>query len=97
MNQWHTENTENAMSRQFQTVLRKLVDDERYRERIKNDPRRIADDFQFTGAELSMLVALGQTADDDSAAGSSVTAGAGCCCCCGGGHGGLAKPNTSAS
>ena len=40
------------MSRQFQAVLRKLVDDERYRERIKNDPRRIADDFQFTGPEL---------------------------------------------
>ena len=51
------------MSRQFQTVLRKLVDDERYRERIKNDPRRIADDFQFTGPELSMLVAVGQTAN----------------------------------
>ena len=61
--------TENAMSRQFQAVLRKLVDDERYRERIKNDPQRIADDFQFTDPELSMLVAVGQTANDDLAAG----------------------------
>ena len=84
------------MSRQFQAALGKLVDDQRYREWVKNDPQRIADDFQFTGAELSVLVALGQTADDDSATGSSVTAFAGSSCCCGGGHG-LAKPNTSAS
>ena len=72
--------TENAISKQFEAVLRKLVDDEQCRDRIKNHPQWNADDFQFTGAEVSMLVALGQTADDDSAAGTSVTAGAGCCC-----------------
>ena len=74
------------MSRQFQAVLRKLVDDERYRERIKNDPRRIADDFQFTGPELSMLVAVGQTANDDLAGGTRARMALGSCSSCGRGH-----------
>jgi hypothetical protein len=84
------------MSRQFQAVLRKLVDDERYRERIKNDPRRIADDFQFTGPELSMWVTLGQTANDDLAADTRARMALASCSSSGGGHGG-AKPNMSAS
>jgi hypothetical protein len=61
--------TENAMSRQFQAALRKLVDDEQYREQVKIDPQRITSDFQFTDAELSLLMTLGQTANDDLAAG----------------------------
>ncbi len=56
------------MSKQFQATLRKLVDNEQYRERVKIDPHRITSDFQFTGAELSLLMALGRTADDASAA-----------------------------
>ena len=64
---------ENAMSRQFQAALRKLIDDDRYRAQVKNDPLRIADDFQFTDAERSMLVAIGETAKDDSAPGPRLT------------------------
>ena len=76
------------MLKQFQATLRKVVDDEQYREQVKNDPRRIADDFQFTGPELSMLVAVGQTANDDLAGGTRARmALASSSCCSGGGPG----------
>ncbi len=83
------------MSRQFQAVLNKLVDDEQYREQVKVNPQRIISDFQFTDAELSLLVTLGQTANDDLAAGSHARMALASSSSSGGGPG-AAKPNTSA-
>jgi len=77
------------MSQQeFQKALKKLVDEANYRQQVQSDPQRLTNDFQLTGGELGILMAVGQAA-----AGQLVSAGAGataancsssvaCCCCC---------------
>ena len=74
------------MLKQFQATLRKVVDDEQYRQQVKIDPQRITSDFQFTGPELTMLVAVGQTANDDLAGGTRARMALGSCSSCGRGH-----------
>ncbi len=66
------------MSRQFQAALTKLIDDERYRRQVTNDPQRIANDFQLTGAEMGMLMAVGRTAGPGGRR--AKTPGGGCSC-----------------
>jgi hypothetical protein len=82
------------MPTQFKTALSKLLDDDQYRDEVKNDPRRIVSDFQFTDAELGMLVAIGQTAGGDSAAGMQARMVCASSCSSGGGPG-VSKPTAA--
>ena len=51
---------ENAMSRQFQAALTKLIDDGQYRRQVTKDPQRIVSDFELSGADLRMLMSIGR-------------------------------------
>ena len=47
------------MPRQLERALAKLINDERYRKQVNNDPQRITNDFRLTHAELNILMAVG--------------------------------------
>ena len=72
---------------QFKAALKKLVDDANYRQQVQNDPQRITRDFQLTGGELGLLMAVGQASAGTLQAGAGAAAAncsssVACCCCC---------------
>ena len=72
---------ENAMSRQFQAALAKLIDDGQYRRQVADDPQRIVSDFELSGADLRMLMSIGRTAGST---GRRAHMAGGCSCSSGG-------------